>query len=489
MYRSVLSRFHHENWPAPIFYLPVFLYYIYSSLKHGGRFNYFSVVNPGLKTGGLCAFSKWESYKLIEKKYVPETILLKKGNDLKTYEIIEQMNAKGLGFPVILKPDRGERGFLVHKIDSVKELASVLSQYSDKVDFLLQEFIEGDLELGVFIIKKTPSDWSISSLVSKKFLSVVGDGVSTVFELCQKDPRAEKFFLNRIKEEDLGFDKNKVLPLNEKMILEHIGNHCRGTEFVSEMQKNKTALKNCFSSVVESQTELNYFRLDLRAKSWEDIENGNFKVLEVNGVSAEPGHIYDPRLSLTEAYKDLFHHWMQMSEIAGEQLGKGLEPESITETVKEVLGHLHNKKTLMNLQKDEDHYLFNPPKDYESLKAEEVLELVKANLGSDFEVIFKNASDLGGYLRACLYKDESSELVLCKWKAGGTSNLHMHPQKDCWFEVLDGEIKEFRKLSGVTHELIKNQSGYIFDDHGPHKMFNDTQKDSISLHYYKKRKN
>ena len=485
MYRTALNKLHHENWPAPIFYFPVFLYYIYSSLKHGGRFNYFSVVNPGLRTGGMCGFSKWDSYKLIDDSYVPKTLLLEKSKKLKPFELKQMMDGDGLKFPVILKPDRGERGFLVHKIDSLTDLIEILVQYGDQIDFLLQDYIEGELELGVFIIRNS-QDWSISSLVSKKFLSVVGDGKSTILELCQKDPRAEKFFLSRLEEGDVDCNKDEVLPLGQKKVLEHIGNHCRGTEFVSEMEKNKGSLKKAFTPVVETQTDLNYFRLDLRAESWEELEKGNFKVLEVNGVSAEPGHIYDPSLSLTEAYKDLFHHWMQMSQIAGEQLNRGLEPESITETVKEVLGHLQNKKNLLNLQKNEEEYIFAPPENYDDLSSDEVLDLSKRSLPEDWKTLFDRALDLDGYLRFCLYKDAKTELVLCQWQPEKGSDLHFHPGKDCWFEALGGEVTEFREKTNGTSNLKAGDRGYICDNHGPHRMFNTMKTASFSLHYYKK---
>ena len=84
------------------FIFPCFCITFYSSLKHGGRFNYFSVVNPGLKTGGMCGFSKWDSYKLIDENYIPKTVLLKKTMKPKPSELKEKMKAMGLCFPVIL---------------------------------------------------------------------------------------------------------------------------------------------------------------------------------------------------------------------------------------------------------------------------------------------------------------------------------------------------------------------------------------------------
>jgi|GEM_PF-934404 len=483
MYEKVKNRLHHENWPSPVFYLPVFLYYLYSSFKHGGRFNYFSVVNPGLKTGGLCGFSKWESFKLISSEYIPKTLLLKKEEDHNTLKVKEEMQNLGLEFPVILKPDCGERGFLVYKLENMLDLTKALKLYADKVDFLIQEYIEGDLELGVFIIKKNKK-WIISSLMSKKFLSVVGDGTSTLSELCQKDVRAERFFLSNTSNNTV--DMLKVLPKGESMVLEHIGNHCRGTEFINEMNHNDESLREVFSDVVEKQTDLNYIRLDIRTKSWDHLNKGEFKVLEVNGVSAEPGHIYDTKFTLTEAYKDLFHHWMEMSEIAGEQIDKGFEPEKLTDTIKDVFSHLANKKRLMSLQKEgEEDCLFVPPDDINSLSIDEVMEHAKEALPKNTETLFEKALDLGGYLRFCMYKDSNYEVVLCKWKPQKGSDEHDHKGKDCCFEVLSGEVSEYRKVGDENITLNANSRGHICDKQGPHIMFNKTDVDAITLHVYK----
>ena len=254
-------------------------------------------------------------------------------------------------------------------------------------------------------------------------------------------------------------------------------------------RKIKSPLKKAFFPVVESQSKLNYFRLDLRAKNWRELEKGNFKILEINGVSAEPGHIYDSKFSLTKAYKDLFHHWKRMSQIAGEQLSRGLEPESITETLKNILRHLRNKKILLSLQKNAENYLFTPPENFDDLSSDQVLDLVKKNLSEDWKKVFEKALDLDDYLRFCIYKDTRTEIVLCQWQPEKCSDLHFHPGKDCWFEVLGGEVSEFRKLTDKTLKLQLGDKSHICDEYGPHKMFNQTSEASYSLHYYKKRSN
>ena len=58
-------------------------------------------------------------------------------------------------------------------------------------------------------------------------------------------------------------------------------------------------------------------RFDIRVPTVEDFMSGqNLKVIELNGVTSEATHIYDPRLSLIDAYRVLFEQWRIAFEIA-----------------------------------------------------------------------------------------------------------------------------------------------------------------------------
>ena len=68
------------------------------------------------------------------------------------------MSAARLKFPVIFKPDIGERGWMVQKIHNEDDA----SQYLNKVpiDFLIQEFLDLPLEFGVLCAKAFGRKWS-----------------------------------------------------------------------------------------------------------------------------------------------------------------------------------------------------------------------------------------------------------------------------------------------------------------------------------------
>jgi len=89
------------------------------------------------------------------------------------------MSQQNIRFPIILKPDRGERGWQVEKIRSEEELSRYLAKGVDQL--LLQEFIPHRLEYGIMYARLPGRrKGRITSLVIEEQLSVTGDGTSTI---------------------------------------------------------------------------------------------------------------------------------------------------------------------------------------------------------------------------------------------------------------------------------------------------------------------
>jgi hypothetical protein len=68
-----------------------------------------------------------------------------------------------------------------------------------------------------------------------------------------------------------------------------------------------------------------YFgRFDIRTPARADFRRGrNFKVVELNGVTSEATHIYDPRNSLFNAYRTLCAQWRIAFEIGAANHARG----------------------------------------------------------------------------------------------------------------------------------------------------------------------
>jgi hypothetical protein len=70
--------------------------------------------------------------------------------------------------------------------------------------------------------------------------------------------------------------------------------------------------------VCEPQQGFNFGRLDVRAASEGALLRGEFKVIEINGVSSLPTHMFDPSKSIWQAYKIFFEHGRYLASIARE---------------------------------------------------------------------------------------------------------------------------------------------------------------------------
>ena len=58
------------------------------------------------------------------------------------------------------------------------------------------------------------------------------------------------------------------------------------------------------------------------------MAGSNLKIIELNGVTSEATHIYDPKLSLFDAYRVLFRQWRIAFEIGDLNRGRGIRPAS-----------------------------------------------------------------------------------------------------------------------------------------------------------------
>ncbi|WP_317899595.1 hypothetical protein [Aurantibacillus circumpalustris] len=314
----LVKIFRYEYWPWGLFYLPVLPYWVYLSLRNKS-FAYFSVANPGIELGGFYGESKSEILSLINKRHLPKSISAAKG--IRFEEIKSKLQLEEIEYPIIAKPDVGERGNDVCKINNENEL--ITYHNNSNFFYIIQEYIDYDFEFGVLYSRMPDSTKGVvSSVTLKEFLSVVGDGKSSILELMKKSTRA-RFQINRFKKE-MGDAIHKIPLLNEKVLLEPIGNHCRGTRFINFNHIINQNLHEVFDEISLPINGFYYGRFDLKAKSVEDLQKGiSIKIMELNGASSEPGHIYDSDYTLINAYKDLLAHWKRLADISAMNIKKG----------------------------------------------------------------------------------------------------------------------------------------------------------------------
>lgn len=315
-----------EYWPWRIFYIPIIFYYLWLSLKSRSLFFFFNV-NPGIESGGMLIESKKNILDLLPNNLIPKTLLFI--HPISKEDVIEGMFSNTMHFPIIIKPDYGERGWRVEKIEDSNELGNYVK--TNRTNILVQEFIDYPIELGVFYIRYPDKDHGqITSVVKKELLFVTGDGNNNIEELIKRNSRALVYFKNIKKRHP---DLMNYIPNNgEKIELISIANHCRGATFVDGNYLINPFLMNVIDQISKDIKGFYYGRFDIRCSSIEDLNEGkNFKILELNGAKSEPAHIYQPGFSIKQAYKVMIYHWNAMFNIARINTKRGILLPSFNE--------------------------------------------------------------------------------------------------------------------------------------------------------------
>jgi hypothetical protein len=327
-----------EYWPIYMFYIPNVPYGIYLVLK-SKKIVFFSAVNPAIKSSGNGTESKYDTVQLIPKKYRPKSVLIIPTDNFN--KVLEHIKNEDIQFPLIVKPDVGFRGLLVKKISSEDELRIYLDKYPIKI--ILQEFISYPNECGLFYYRlPNKENGKITSITLKKFLTVKGDGISTISELILRNDRAKIYFelLKEIHQEKL----NSVLEKDKNFLLNDIGNHVKGTQFISGNHLISNDLTRVLDTINMQIDGWYYGRLDIKYDSIEALERGeDFKILEINGIISEPTHIYDStKYTYFQALKILRNHWKIIYEIS--KINRQLKQSNFTST-KEFLKEVRELKS------------------------------------------------------------------------------------------------------------------------------------------------
>lgn len=306
---------------------PVVAIWLWFALRARHLF-FFSATNPAIETGGVLGESKINILRRLPPQVVPTTLFVKSGTPRE--KILEQMQAANLKWPVIAKPNIGERGFLVSKLRSEEEIEKYLA--NNPPDFLIQPYLDEPTELAVMYHRLPASGMGqVTSICIKHNLSVTGDGRQSVRHLMGLQLRS-RLQLQRFEKEQPEL-LNMVPSAGETIELEPIGNHCRGTKFLSGNHLIDENIHRVFNSLSSQMEGIYYGRFDLRCRSIDALRRGEFKVMEFNGVAAEPAHIYDPRIPILEKYRILYRHWKIIFNIYKQQRALGIKPMSFKEAV------------------------------------------------------------------------------------------------------------------------------------------------------------
>jgi membrane protein DedA with SNARE-associated domain len=321
-----------EFWPPWLAYVPVVPYIAFLALKHRSP-TLFTAANPGIPSGGFVGESK--SAILSRLTRVPE------------WTIVSKLSAP-LPYPFVLKPDVGERGKDVAVIRNEDDFAAYFATQRGRT--IAQKYV-GGVEFGIFYYRYPGEpEGRIFSITEKRFPAVVGDGRSTIRELVLRDECAvclADLYLGRLKRS--AYD---VPGAGEAVALAELGSHCRGAVFLSGARLETAALRSAIDAIAQNFPGFYFGRFDVRSESIEALQQGEFQILELNGVTAEATHIYDPAVSVLEAYRVLFQQWRIAFEIGACNRDAGHQPMRLLDLAATVRSNLGREGTSLQQHGD-----------------------------------------------------------------------------------------------------------------------------------------
>ena len=324
LYGSWRRTLQFEFWPPWIFYLPVLGYILWLALRHRSL-ALVMAVNPGIPTGGFIGESKRDILDALGGPSHPNITpyaFLATNEPLpeRAQRVARFRQEFELELPLVLKPDVGPPS------------------------------TPGPV-LGLFWLTRPGAEaGEIFSITEKVLPEVTGDGVHTLEQLILADDRAVCMAAHYFKVNAARLEE--VPAAGESVRLVELGTHCRGAVFLDgrryetpELAATVESLSRGFEPAREGLPGFCFGRYDVRFPGGDPEAHGaDFQVLELNGMTAEATHIYDPSVSLLEAYRTLASQWRLAFEIAAANRRAGQRPATLREAFGELLRYRREQR-------------------------------------------------------------------------------------------------------------------------------------------------
>ncbi len=354
---------HHEYWPTWVLYVPVVLQNIGLGLRHGG-FMTPSCCNPEFgKSGGMAGESKAHIFELLGAERDPRVLPLRliaagEAPSARAERVLALVRAESAlgGYPVILKPNSGERG---HAVKIARDDADVHAYFATMTaDAIVQRYHPGPMECGVMWVRTLGPDGDarprdaaapkdglrgeVFAITDKVFPFVEGDGRRTLEDLIWDHPRYRRqagVFLARF-----AGQITRVPARGERVPLARSGNHCQGVLFRDGEHLRSPALESAIDALASAFPRLDVGRFDIRYESVEKLQRGEFGIVELNGTASEPTNIYDPDRSVWWAWSVLLRLWRRLYVLGEARRREGVPMSNLRTLLHETREHFRSRR-------------------------------------------------------------------------------------------------------------------------------------------------
>ena len=273
-----------------------------------------TAVNPGIDLGGFSKAAYLMTVGPDSRRWFARTTSHRVpiGGPLLSLPTAEaRMAEAGLTYPLIVKPDVGICGHGVRLVRARNEMSAYLAAFPSDETVILQEFVPWAGEAAILYIRH-PRDrrGQIYSLALRYHPQVTGDGRSTLRQLIRRDPRASRRM--KLHSAALGTRLDEV-PKDGAIVRLCIPASLRvGALYKDGSAYATSSLAERMDQIARSMPQFHYGRFDVRFKDVQSLSQGkDFLIVEVNGAGSEASHVWDPELTIRDAYRV----WCEQLEI------------------------------------------------------------------------------------------------------------------------------------------------------------------------------
>jgi hypothetical protein len=312
-----------ERLPKWLLCMPIGVQLLWLGIKHRSM-TLPSVLNPAIETGGLVGESKYSYLSRIASPFrhlVARTAVVRPGDDIDAVRVLNELT-----YPLIAKPDIGWCGYGVRRIESGGDLRAYAKAFPPDAEIMLQELVLAPHEAGLHYIRAPDAErGQVVALTLRHPPSVLGDGEHSIAELIAAKPRTKdkmRLYSAMLRPTAL----ERVPRVGERTILTTVASTRIGGLYEDATHAITDALSATVDGLCRSMGGFEYGRLDVRFGGMEDLRQGRFKIIEINGAGSEAIQYWDPRLSIRRAFAGVFAKQRELYELAAEARGLGRKP-------------------------------------------------------------------------------------------------------------------------------------------------------------------
>ena len=333
-----------EQLPKWLNLVPMVLQWLWLGLRYRS-ISLPSSANPGITSGGMVGDGKLEYFAAmgaLARAATADHIGVLNEPGLALVQVMDRLDAAGLSFPLVAKPDMGWCGYGVRLLDSREALADYLHRFPQGETFLLQRYLPEPGEAGLFYMREpSAANGTLIGILLRHYPSVTGDGHASVAELIERDLRLRRSTDNPMHE--CRYDPQQVPAQGESVRLSTVASTRVGGCYQDGSEHATPALTQRVDAIAKDMGLFLVGRFDVRYRSLEALRRGEFTIMEVNGAGSEAVHAWDPKYSIRDVYRIVFAKQRLLFKISDENRRRGHLPIGLRELARL---HFHQQRVM-----------------------------------------------------------------------------------------------------------------------------------------------